>query len=83
MRHQLRHTSVWVGERLSEIEANPPCAAKEWGQLAMERAGFEICWATTDSKAKAKELEERTIAQHETLWNRNRGLRLKGSQRLY
>lgn len=67
----------WVRARLREIEDGSPRRAKEWGQLAIERADLEVRWTLAPDKKSAEAIEDRVIAQHEDLWNRRRTVMFK------
>lgn len=64
----------WLQARLDEATAGEARRAREWGQLAFERADLHVCWATTADRAGAVNLERRCLdALHaDPLWNRRR-----------
>ena len=66
--------ATWLAERLQEVERGDARRAKEWGQLAFERADLHLAWATTSDRAGAVTLERRCldILSQTALWNRLR-----------
>ncbi len=66
----------WLRERLTEVERGEPKRAKEWGRMALSRAGLQVRWTTTADKASADALEQRILrALRDTgLWNRGQSV---------
>lgn len=57
-------TRTWLKARLDEANAGQVRRAKEWGQLAFERADLHVCWATAADRAGAVSLERRCLVAH-------------------
>jgi hypothetical protein len=66
--------SVWLRERLAEVDAGQSSRAKTWGLKAFERAQLEVRWTTTRNRASARELEIAVLEAlaDSDLWNRAR-----------
>jgi hypothetical protein len=62
----------WLRERLADVEHGRPARAKAWGQAAFARANLHACWAITEDRRSAAELERAVLlALHGgDLWNR-------------
>lgn len=65
---------AWIAARLDDLRAGQPARAKQWGQLAFERADLEVCWATAADRDEAIALERACLdaLHNELLWNRRR-----------
>jgi hypothetical protein len=47
----------WLRERLTEVEAETPRRAKDWGKAALAWADVQVCWTTTTGRVSALLLE--------------------------
>jgi hypothetical protein len=65
---------AWLRERLTEVEADAPRRAKDWGAAAVAHADLHVRWAQVADRAAAVVLERQVLtALHELpLWNRLR-----------
>jgi hypothetical protein len=62
----------WLRERTVDVERGRPLRAKAWGQAAFARANLHVCWAITEDRRSAFELERAVLLALESgdLWNR-------------
>lgn len=66
---------AWLRDRLSDVDAGRQDRARWWAAAAIDRAGLQLCWATTEDGDAAKALERAVLdvlADSPHLWNRAR-----------